>query len=104
MTVSLRKLAWSSTGSIAQISEDGTEISFRTCVRDQKTGAYKLSNKSKMPVEASNGKFFVHLQFNGLGSDMVAVGKVGGTGSCGRSRCILAAFEEIGRDKVPGSI
>lgn len=68
-----RKLAWSNTGSTAQIAKDGSKVTFRTIIRDQRTGSYSLSEPSKFPLVAPEGRQYVHLQFNGLGADLAVV-------------------------------
>ena len=73
-----RKLAWSNTGSIAQIREDGEKIGLRTMYRDQKAGLWKLSDESKHPITASLGRNFAHIQCNGIGTDLAAVDDLGG--------------------------
>lgn len=77
-----RRLAWSNTGSIAQISKDGSKASFRTMIRNQKTGVYKLSDRSKHAVELPEGRHFVHLQFNGLGLELAVIDNHGGIHLC----------------------
>lgn len=73
-----RRIAWSNTGSIACISDNGRMISFRTLVRDQQAAQYKLSEACKRGIEAPPGKEFVHLSFSGLGLDMAVVDRGGG--------------------------
>ena len=65
-----RTLAWSNAGFIAQISGDGTKISFRSSIRDPKTGRWALGQEAKQIVEAPDGVRFVHVQFSGLGTDL----------------------------------
>ncbi|KAF7189771.1 Mediator of RNA polymerase II transcription subunit 16 [Pseudocercospora fuligena] len=71
------KLAWSNTGSIAQISPDGNQITFRTMIRDKKNGAWTISDDSKYPFKAPEGRKFVHIQFSGIGIDLVVVDDAG---------------------------
>jgi mediator of RNA polymerase II transcription subunit 16, fungi type len=73
-----RKLAWSSAGSIAQISDDGSKITFRVMIRDQKSGDWNLSSPTKAVIHAPEGTEFVHLQFNGQGVDLAAADNLGG--------------------------
>lgn len=77
VTGSRSKLAWSNTGSIAQISPDGKKISFRVLVRDRKTGLWTISKASKSPIEAPMDRNFVHIQFNGVGIDLAVVDDAG---------------------------
>ncbi|KAK6391072.1 hypothetical protein LTR65_004829 [Meristemomyces frigidus] len=72
------KLAWSNTGGIAQISKDGNKITVRTMARDHKTGVHSLSEESRFPIEAPEGRQYVHLHFNGPGVDVAAVDGQGG--------------------------
>lgn len=72
-----RRLAWSNTGSIALISADGSEITFRAMIRDKQTGSWIISDDSKHPLKAPEGRRFVHIQFNGIGIDLVAVDDLG---------------------------
>ena len=46
-------------------------------LRDQTTGNWRLSDESKHPVLASEGKKFVHIQFNGIGNDVAVVDHLG---------------------------
>lgn len=73
-----RKLAWSNTGSIAQIRDDGRKIVFRTLQQDQKTRTWDLSDESKHPIVAPVGRCFIHVQWNGLGIDLAAADNLGG--------------------------
>jgi mediator of RNA polymerase II transcription subunit 16, fungi type len=75
---SCRKLAWSNAGSIAQISDDGSKITFRTLIRNQKTLEWKLSPPANAFVSAPEGTEFVHVQFNGQGVDLAATDDLGG--------------------------
>lgn len=71
----LRRLAWSSTGSIAKISEDGTKVTFRSFVRDGQR--WTVSEASKHPIEAPEARKFVHVQFSGIGIDLAVVDNLG---------------------------
>ncbi|KAK5134455.1 hypothetical protein LTR08_006502 [Meristemomyces frigidus] len=98
------KLVWSNTGSIAQISKDGSKIFFRTMFRDQTTSAYGLSEESQHPVNAPEGRQFVHLQFSGLGVDLAALDHHGGVhlytvaGATGRMQLLPCDKELLKRD------
>jgi len=72
-----RKLAWSNTGSIAQISDDCGKITFRTLQRDQKIGTWKTSEASNHAIIAPERRRFVHVQWNGLGIDLAVVDDLG---------------------------
>lgn len=72
-----RKLAWSNTGSIACISMDGSKIAFRALIRDKKTAMWTMSDESKHPVHAPEGRKFVHIAFSGIGIELAAVDSVG---------------------------
>lgn len=72
-----RKLAWSSTGSIARISPDGRKISFSVFIQDAKTGAWAPGKESSFPILAPDASRFVHLHFSGIGSELAAVDDVG---------------------------
>ena len=72
-----RKLAWSNTGSIGQISPDGSRVTFRAMVRHTKTGAWTISEASKHAIEAPAGRMFVHIQFNGIGIELAIVDDAG---------------------------
>lgn len=67
-----RKLAWSNTGYVAQILEHGKMIGFRTTLRDQKTRDWTLSEQSKHTIQGPESREFVHIQFNGFGTDLAA--------------------------------
>lgn len=71
-----RKLAWSNTGSIAQISPDGSRVTFRAMVHS-KTGAWAISHASKHAIEAPAGRIFVHIQFNGIGIELAIADDAG---------------------------
>jgi mediator of RNA polymerase II transcription subunit 16 len=72
-----RKLAWSNTGSMARISEDGRKITFHTLIKDPKTGAWTLPEQSPYPIHALESVKFVHLQFSTAGQDLAVVDAVG---------------------------
>ncbi|KAF2770839.1 hypothetical protein EJ03DRAFT_56389 [Teratosphaeria nubilosa] len=72
------KLAWSNTGAIARVSADGKSILISTLFRDQNTGQYEVSRESKYPIQAPASKTFQHIQFNGMGLEMVAFDSQGG--------------------------
>ncbi|PPJ54153.1 hypothetical protein CBER1_01040 [Cercospora berteroae] len=71
------KLAWSNTGSIAQVAPDGSHIAFRAMVRHRKTGAWTISEPSKHIIEAPSGRKFVHVEFNGLGIELAVIDSAG---------------------------
>ncbi|KAI6835587.1 hypothetical protein KC340_g5325 [Hortaea werneckii] len=72
------KLAWSNTGSIACISDDGLKITFHSTLRNPRKEQYELSKPSKHPLEAPDGRHFVHIQFSGFGPDLAAVDSYAG--------------------------
>ncbi|WPG99810.1 Hypothetical protein R9X50_00262900 [Acrodontium crateriforme] len=72
------KLAWSNTGSIAQISSDGTTISFRVMIRGRKSAKRSLSDASSDSLTCPNGRRFMHVAFNGVGLEMAATDGQGG--------------------------
>ncbi|KAI5370099.1 putative mediator complex, subunit Med16 [Septoria linicola] len=71
------KLAWSNTGSIAQIAPNGSSVFFRAMVRHRKTGAWTMSEASKHPIKAPAGRRFVHIQFNGIGIELAVIDDAG---------------------------
>ncbi|KAF2173213.1 hypothetical protein M409DRAFT_17158 [Zasmidium cellare ATCC 36951] len=71
------KLAWSNTGSIARVSTDGSQIAFRTMIRDKKTAMWTISGESKHPIRAPEGRRFVHIAFSGIGIELAAADNVG---------------------------
>ncbi|QIX02065.1 hypothetical protein AMS68_007582 [Peltaster fructicola] len=71
------KLAWSNTGSIARISEDGTTVTFRILERHVKTKTWSLSDESKHSISAPIGCRFVHLAFNLIGQDLALADNLG---------------------------
>ena len=77
MTDADRKLAWSNTGSLALIRGNGGEITFRTLQRDQTTETWKTSDVSRHSIVAPEGRQFVHVQWSGLGIDLVTVDDLG---------------------------
>lgn len=78
MTGSPRKLAWSNTGGVAKISEDGVKISLHSSLHNRKTGTYELSRQSKHSIDAPEGRHFVHIQFSGIGTEIAAIDGHGG--------------------------
>ncbi|KAH9835081.1 Mediator complex subunit 16 [Teratosphaeria destructans] len=72
------KLAWSNTGAIARIAADGKSILISTLFRDRKTGQYEVSQESKYPIHAPASNTFQHIQFNGMGLELVAFDSRGG--------------------------
>lgn len=72
-----RQIAWSKTGSIARITTDGTRIAFRAVVRDSKSGIWSLSSESPEPVHAPENVVFTHIEWSGLGLDLVALDQTG---------------------------
>lgn len=77
MTAKGRKLAWSTTGSIARISLDGRKIGFSVFVQDSKTGAWAPGKESSFPLIAPEGSYFTHMQFSGMGTELAVVDDVG---------------------------
>ena len=73
-----RKLAWSNTGSIAQILDDGRKVVFRAMIRNQKTGHWSLTEDSKHPILAPEGAKFEHVHFSGIGVDLAVADSLGG--------------------------
>jgi mediator of RNA polymerase II transcription subunit 16 len=71
------KLAWSNTGSIAHISEDGSQVGFRVMRRDRKSGQWGIGSESKYPIKAPEGRKLVHIQFSGIGIDLAVVDDLG---------------------------
>ena len=71
------KLNWSSTGSFAQIKEDGRKIVFRVLMRNPQTGEWPLTPESKHPIIAGDGATWEHIQFSNLGTDLAAVDSLG---------------------------
>ncbi|TKA79387.1 hypothetical protein B0A55_02827 [Friedmanniomyces simplex] len=71
-------LAWSNAGYVAQISRIGGTITFRTLIRDQKSGNSTLSEESKYHVSPPEDAHFVHVQFSGLGTELAAADSLGG--------------------------
>lgn len=77
VTLKGRKLAWSNSGSIARISSDGHNISFRAFLRDIKIGKWSLGEENQHPLHAPDGSTFVHLHFNHVGQDLAVVDDLG---------------------------
>ncbi|KJX96696.1 RNA polymerase II Mediator complex subunit Sin4 like protein [Zymoseptoria brevis] len=71
------KLAWSNTGSIARISEDGTQVTFHVMRRHRKTGQWCVGRPSRYPLKVPGGREFVHIQFSGIGIDLAVVDDLG---------------------------
>lgn len=106
LTASDRKLAWSSTGCIAEVKDDGRKVVFRALVRKRKTGAWPLSNESEYPIVASEDARFQHMQFSNMGTDLAVIDNHGQvlvhtlTGPLGR---MPLAPHNISRSEVPRS-
>lgn len=77
MTDDCSKLAWSSAGSIAQIVEDGERVIFRALASNSVTRAWALTGESGFTIVAPQGRKWKHVQFNGLGLDMVVIDERG---------------------------
>ena len=43
---------------------------FRALIRDQKTGAWSLTEESQHPILAPEGTVFEHVQYSGIGIDL----------------------------------
>lgn len=72
-----RKLAYSNTGSIAQIVDGGAKITFRAILRNPKTGIWSLLNESKHPLLPPDGSKWEHIKFNNIGIDLAATDSQG---------------------------
>lgn len=46
-------------------------------LRDQKTGGWRLSEASKHSIMAPEGRVFVHVHYNGLGSELAIADNLG---------------------------
>ncbi|KAK5168419.1 Mediator of RNA polymerase II transcription subunit 16 [Saxophila tyrrhenica] len=64
------KLAWSTSGSIAQITDHGRKVEFRCMLRNPKTKEWRLTEPSKTPIVAPEGTIFEHVHFSGVGIDL----------------------------------
>lgn len=72
-----RKLAWSKTGSVAHIAQDGRTITVQALVRDNKSGRWSLSNGTSKPIIAQDNARFTHLDWSSSGNDLVVTDQNG---------------------------
>jgi mediator of RNA polymerase II transcription subunit 16 len=73
-------VAWSRTGAIAYVSEDGQKVLLRHLTRRPDDGTWSLSDESpsNLIVDAHGAHTFIHLCWSDMGADLAVVD------SCGR--------------------
>lgn len=98
-----RRLAWSHTGCIAEIRNDGREIVFRTLLRKSGRGEWKLTEPSSSKITATDGVHFVHIQFSGSGTEL-AVAADSGAVHIYTSSGSLAKWSVAPDDRVGGAV
>ena len=72
-----RRLAWSKTGLIGSLSTDQRTISLRAVCRDRKTKQWTLTDELHDPIQAPPGLNFTHIEWSGLGIDLLALDQHG---------------------------
>jgi mediator of RNA polymerase II transcription subunit 16 len=70
-----RRLAWSKTSCVAQISADSSKVFVRALCRDKNTAKWSLSDETE--VNASEGAIFTHLEWSSSGFDLVIADQFG---------------------------
>jgi len=68
---SIRHLAFSRIGGLAQLVSDGRRISLRTVARNQLTGEWALTDESQYAVNAPEDVTFTHIEWSNSGLDLV---------------------------------
>ena len=73
-----RKIAWSKSGCVANITPDGNGINLRVFSRDPITGKWDLGKETALDVpHALDSLPFVHLSWSHLGNDLAIMNAAG---------------------------
>ncbi|KAL8985855.1 MAG: hypothetical protein Q9205_000573 [Flavoplaca limonia] len=102
-----QKIAWSNTGCIASIADDGCTAILRNLYCDPTSGLWKLSNgdEAKAVVQAHDRHTLKHLSWNHTGTELAVIDNLGNISvssllssinrSSLSSRCVLGAEDDL---------
>lgn len=102
-----RKIAWSNTGCIASIANDGCTVILRNLYCDPVTGLWNLSDgdDAKATAQVHNGHTLKHLSWNHNGTDLAVIDTLGNISmsslltsvnhSSVSKRCVLGADDNL---------